>query len=89
MYTSDLYSVILELRVMHEAAVRGTTGNLTHALFLNLIKQFDSALSAHLHDQRGPKPFTVSALLGVENQTENISLQSNQICTLRIPLLDG
>ncbi len=89
MYTSDLYSVLLELRVKHEATVRGTTGNLTHALFLNLIKQFDPELSAHLHDQPGPKPFTASALLGVENQSENISLQSGQICSLRITLLDG
>ncbi len=89
MYTSDLYSVMLELCVKHATTVRGTTGHLTHALFLNLIKQFDPALSAYLHDQSGPKPFTTSPLLGVENQSEILSLQRGQICSLRITLLDG
>ncbi len=89
MYTGDLYSVMLELRIKHATTVPGTTGHLTHALFLNLIKQFDPALSAHLHDQSGPKPFTTSPLLGVEKQFEILSLQRGQICSLRITLLDG
>ncbi len=86
---SDLYSVLFELRVRHAATISGTTGYLAHALFLNLIKQFDPALSASLHNLSGPKPFTVSPLLGVEQQAENLTLPREQICSLRITLLDG
>ena len=86
---SDLYSVVFELRVRHAATICGTTAHLAHALFLNLIKQFDPALSASLHNLPGPKPFTVSPLLGVGQQAENLILPREQICSLRITLLDG
>src|SRR6266576_1268800 len=56
---SDLYSVVFELRVGHAVTISGSIGHLTHALFLNLIKQFDPALSASLHNLPGPKPFTI------------------------------
>ncbi len=86
---SNLYSVVLELRVKHAATVSATTGHLAHALFLNLIKQFDPALSVSLHDMPGPKPFTISPLLGVEQQIANLTLYREQICLLRVTLLDG
>src|SRR4051812_44298381 len=57
---SDLYSVVFELRVRHAVTISGTTGHLAHALFFNLIKQFDPSLSASLHNLPGPKPFTIS-----------------------------
>lgn len=86
---SDLYSVVFELRVSHAATVSGTTGHLAHALFLSLIQQFDPALSAYLHNLPGPKPFTISPLLGVKQQPENLILPGELLCSLRITLLDG
>ena len=61
-----LYSVVFELRVSRATTISGATRHLTHALFLNFIRQFNLALSASLHNLPGPKPFTISALLGVE-----------------------
>ncbi len=86
---SDIYSVVFELRVRHAATIFGTTGHLAHALFFNLIKQFDPALSAFLHKLPGPKPFTISPLLGVEQLAENLTLPRELLCSLRITLLDG
>jgi len=86
---SDLYSIVFELRVRYAATISGATGPLAHALFLNLIKQFDPALSASLHNMPGPKPFTISPLLGVEQLAENLTLPGEQTCSLRITLLDG
>src|SRR5260370_12176212 len=86
---SDLYSIVFELRVRYAATISGTTGPLAHALFLNLIKQFDPALSASLHNMTGRKPFTISPLLGVEQLAQNITLPGEQTCSLRITLLDG
>jgi len=86
---SNLYSIVFELRVRYAATISGATGRLALALFLNLIKQFDPALSASLHDMTGPKPFTISPLLGVEQLAQNITLPGEQVCSLRITLLDG
>ena len=86
---SYLYSVVFELRVSRATTISGATRHLTHALFLNFIRQFNLALSASLHNLPGPKPFTISALLGVEPLAENLTLPGEQICSLRITLLDG
>src|SRR5258708_3275034 len=86
---SNLYSIVFELRVRYAATISGATGPLAHALFLNLIKQFDPTLSASLHNMPGPKPFTISPLLGVEQLAENLTLPGEQTCSLRITLLDG
>lgn len=37
-----------------------------HAWFLDQVRQFDPALSAYLHDGQSEKPFTISALGGIE-----------------------
>jgi CRISPR-associated endoribonuclease Cas6 len=86
---SYLYSIVFELRVTRAATISGATRHLTHALFLNFVNQFDPALSASLHNMPGPKPFTISPLLGVEQLAENLTLPGEQICSLRITLLDG
>src|SRR5437016_1888353 len=86
---SDLYSVVCELQVRHAATISGTTGHLAHALFFNLVQQFDPELSASLHNLPGPKPFTISSLLGVEPLVENLTLPEELLCSLRITLLDG
>jgi CRISPR-associated endoribonuclease Cas6 len=85
----DLFSIIFELRVKNGARIPATTGHLAHASFLNLIKGFDPALSARLHDQHDYKPFTISPLRGVQEQEEGFMLQRGQHCSFRITLLDG
>ena len=61
-----LYSVVLELSAANTATIPATMGHLAHGLFLDLVKQVDSALSARLHDEPGYRPFTVSPLSGAQ-----------------------
>jgi len=89
MSTDVLYSIMLELRARDEAFIPMTMGHLAHAMFLNLIKQFDPALSAQLHDRPGGRPFTTSPLRGVPVQEGGFALQREQTCFLRVTLLDG
>ena len=84
-----LRSILLELVVRHAAAIPVTMGHLAHALFLNLVKQFDPALSARLHDEPGYRPYTLSPLRGGTIVGERILLRRGQPCRLRITLLDG
>jgi len=64
-------------------------GDQTHALFLNLIKQFDPTLSARLHHELGYRPFTISPLYGGIIVGERIVFRHGFPCHLRITLLDG
>ncbi len=84
-----LYSIVLELWATHEATVPVAMGHLVHALFLDLVRRFDAALSKRLHDEPGYRPYTVSPLLGVARQGEEIALRPGQRCYLRVTLLDG
>ena len=84
-----LYSILLELVARQAAALPATMGYLVHALFLNLVKQFDPALSTRLHDEADYRSYTVSPLGGGTLVGERIILQREQICYLRITLLDG
>src|SRR6266567_4201600 len=84
-----LYSILLELMVRNEATVPVAMGHLVHALFLSLVSRFDAALSERLHDKSAYRPFTVSSLLGVAQQGEQIALRPGQRCYLRVTLLDG
>ena len=89
MEATMLYSILLELVVRHVANIPLTMGHLAHALFLNLVKQFDPALSSRLHDEPGYRPYTVSPLSGGIRVGEHVILQRGQLCHLRITLLDG
>jgi CRISPR-associated endoribonuclease Cas6 len=84
-----LYSILLEFVVRHAAAIPVTMGQLTHALFLNLVKQFDPALSTRLHDEPAYRPYTISPLSGGTKVGERFRLHHGQLCYLRITLLDG
>lgn len=87
--TPYLYSVVLELRAINQAALPLTMGHLAHALFLDLIGQVDPALAARLHDEPDYRPFTVSPLDGVPVQGESLRLQPGHAARLRFTLLDG
>jgi CRISPR-associated endoribonuclease Cas6 len=84
-----LYSVLLELAATDNAVLPGTTGNLTHALFLEMIAQVDPALAQRLHDEPEYRPFTVSALLDAQVRDGQTHVQAGKLYRLRITLLDG
>ena len=86
---SYLYSVLLELSPTSTFTLPATMGHLAHALFLDLIRQVDPPLSARLHDEPNYRPFTVSPLNGVKVQNDTLFIKPNQLCTLRVTLLDG
>lgn len=89
MSNSYLYSVVLDLRATSAASIPATMGHQTHALFLDLISQIDSALATRVHEEPGYRPFTVSLLEGVPPQGGRVTLQPGQSCRLRVTLLDG
>jgi len=64
-------------------------GHQAHALFLDLVRQVDPALSSRLHDEQEYRPFTVSMLNGANIRSDTAFLQAGQTYRLRVTLLDG
>jgi CRISPR-associated endoribonuclease Cas6 len=68
METSDqnlLYSIVLLLTPIREAAIRKTVGHQVHAALLRAVQESDPALAEVLHAPNLPiRPFTVSPLRG-------------------------
>jgi len=66
--TPDLLSLVLALRPADQAEGLEPTptwwGRAAHALLLRVLREADANLAAALHDEEGPRPFTVSSLLG-------------------------
>jgi CRISPR-associated endoribonuclease Cas6 len=89
MKNESLHSCYLELFSKKNVTIVSTRGDQTHALFLNLIKQFDPALSARLHSELGYRPYTVSPLYGGIIVGGHILIRRGLPCHLRITLLDG
>jgi CRISPR-associated endoribonuclease Cas6 len=87
--TNLLYSIILELSATSTTTIPASTGYQAHALFLDLIRQVDPALSSRLHDEPEYRPFTVSMLSGANTRDGKAFLQAGQTYRLRITLLDG
>jgi CRISPR-associated endoribonuclease Cas6 len=84
-----LSSILLEFQAHHEALVPRTMGHLLHAVFLNLVAQFDEARSKQLHDEPHYRPFTISSLQGTQIREEYALLRRSQTYTCRVTLLDG
>lgn len=64
---SELVSVVLTLRLADGASTDRRlpwTGRAVQALFLRAVEAGNPALAAELHDGEGPRPYTVSALMG-------------------------
>ena len=57
-----MQSLILVLQSENDAIVSRAMNHQTHAMVLNLVRQFNSNLSARLHDEPGYRPFTVSSV---------------------------
>ncbi|MEO6889821.1 MAG: CRISPR-associated endoribonuclease Cas6 [Ktedonobacteraceae bacterium] len=88
MHQRYLYSLILELTSTRAASIPATNGHQAQALFLDLVRQVDPALSARLHDEPGYRPYTVSPLRGARTRDGLLFLQAGQPYHIRITLLD-
>src|SRR5439155_10942237 len=89
MLSTYLYSIILELGATDTTTIPASMGHQAHALFLDLVRQVDPALSSRLHNEQEYRPFTVSMLSGVNIRNGKAFLQMGQPYRLRITLLDG
>jgi CRISPR-associated endoribonuclease Cas6 len=87
--TNLLYSIILELSATSTTTMPTSMGHQAHALFLDLVRQVEPALSSRLHDEPEYRPFTVSMLSGANIRDGRAFLQAGQLYRLRLTLLDG
>lgn len=82
-----LYSVVVELEPEGDEVIRPTQGHHAHAAFLNLVTAVDRKLGDQLHAS-GPKPFTVSPLLGkLTPQDGGLRIHGGTTYLLRFTLL--
>src|SRR5260370_16844350 len=84
-----MHSVVLELCPENDSNIPTMVSHQTHALVLNLVRQFNSGLSARLDDEPGYRPFTVSLLRGLAFSRGHVMLRRSRPCYLRITLFDG
>ena len=68
-----LYSSVIHLTNVHPVALAHLGGQYGHAAFLEIVQAVDPALSAQLHDAKGRKPFTVSALQGLPVRKQRVA----------------
>jgi CRISPR-associated endoribonuclease Cas6 len=83
----DLLSLVLGLRPLTED-VTGPAwwGRAAHALLLDAIRAADPALAAALHEGQGPRPFTVSTLMG---RFPGGRVDPDGLYTLRLTAIEG
>lgn len=63
---TELVGLTLELQPLQPSTLYPQYTIGLHAWFLDQVRQLDPTLSAYLHDGQSEKPFTISALSGVE-----------------------
>jgi len=97
--TPDLLAVVLTLRPIAGQGAAGAApvgeapageapawwGRAAHALLLDVLGRADAGLAGRLHDDDGPKPFTVSSLLG---RFPGRSLDPQESYVLRLTALE-
>ncbi len=69
----DVATVQLQLRAEKSNEIPRWLGRAVHAEFLSSLRRTNPTVATEIHDQRGPKPFTVSNLLG--NNLQRAQLQ--------------
>jgi CRISPR-associated endoribonuclease Cas6 len=87
--TEIVYSIIFELISIKDVTIPVSMETKLHASFLNLVGQFNPALSARMHDEPGYRPYTISPISGGKTVGDRKNLRGGQPCHLRITLLDG
>ncbi len=82
--------LLLEMEVPGTVEIPAGGGQRGNALFLDLVREADAAMSSRLHDMRAPKPYTVSSLMGdMESLGEGrLRLSRGKPYSLRFTLLD-
>jgi CRISPR-associated endoribonuclease Cas6 len=84
----DLLSLVLTLRPLAAAGAAAQTppwwGRAGQSLLLDVIRRADPGLSDSLHEGQGPRPYTVSSLLG---HFQNGQLDDSATYTLRLTAL--
>ncbi|MBN1887861.1 MAG: CRISPR-associated endoribonuclease Cas6 [Thermoflexales bacterium] len=84
----SLYSCVVQLSAVREAALPKTHGDYAEAAFLGIVGATDPALAQSLHDLGTRKPFTVSPLRGLPVAVDGrIRVPSGQDCWLRFTLI--
>ncbi len=85
-----LMELCLDLEIPNELEISAGGGQRANALFLDLVREADAGMSAHLHDMKAPKPYTVSPLIGeMESMGEGrLKLSPSRPYTLRFTMLD-
>ncbi len=68
MSTPELLSLVLTLRPQREASLPPRLGRAAHALLLAKVRAHDPELATYLHNGEGPKPFTVSNMMGTRRE---------------------
>lgn len=78
-----LLSAVILLRAQEATALPSYLGKAAHAFFLKLIASADATVGARLHGDSGPKPFTVSDLMGLPRTRGRVRTIAGQTCFLR------
>ena len=85
---AQLVGLTLQLQPLRDATLYPQYTIGLHAWLLDQVRQLDPSLSAYLHDGESEKPFTISALQGVEISPSGVpKVNSQQIYTWTITAL--
>lgn len=84
-----MISIVVELRALHQAQLRGHMGRANYAIVLAMLDRLDAALAARAHEGNGPRSLTVSGLRGVHGNGDKVVLRKDDICTVRVTGLTG
>ena len=80
-------SIVFTIRPLTEARVPALLGRAAHAAVLRLIADVDPSLAAQIHDDDGPKPLTVSHVLGLDARNHAALVRPDGRYHLRVTLL--
>jgi CRISPR-associated endoribonuclease Cas6 len=80
-------SLIFTIRPLAAAEKPASLGRAAHAAILRLIGDSDPALATRLHDDDGPKPLTVSNVIGLEARQHMARVYPDRRYRLRVTLL--
>ena len=85
---TQLVGLTLQLQPLHDATLYPQYTIGLHAWLLDQVRQLDPSLSAYLHDGESEKPFTISALQGIEISPGGVpKVNSQQFYTWTITAL--
>ncbi len=80
-------SLVFVVRPIEATQTPALLGRAAHAAVLRLINAADPALAAQIHDDDGPKPLTVSNVIGLEVRNHIAHVHPDRRYRLRVTLL--